>query len=291
MSVRILNVAQLWLVANAIQEGGNAVFVGDKHQAIFGFAGADHNSFDNITVKMNAKIMPLSYCWRCPVEVIHTAQAIVPGIRHAPDAKQGLVKTINEGDFETLVSARDMVICRVTAPLISTAFKFIRQGRPVKVRGRDIGNGLKAIIKKIKTMPGYSFEEFPQFLSRYKNREHDLLIRKQADDSKVLALFDKIESIEAIYDKVVSDGGEKTDEMLEQIDLLFEDKGGSYISLMTIHKCKGLQANNVFILCPELIPHPMGMKSQAQKQQEFNLKYVAITRAQEALYWVTTTKK
>jgi DNA helicase-2/ATP-dependent DNA helicase PcrA len=54
---------------------------------------------------------------------------------------------------------------------------------------------------------------------------------------------------------------------------------------MTIHKSKGLENNTIFILHPELLPHPAATQ-EWQMQQESNLKYVAITRAIENLIWV-----
>ena len=53
----------------------------------------------------------------------------------------------------------------------------------------------------------------------------------------------------------------------------------------TIHKAKGLEKDNIWILRPELMPHPMA-KSAADKQQEINLCYVAITRAKKTLNYV-----
>jgi superfamily I DNA/RNA helicase len=49
----------------------------------------------------------------------------------------------------------------------------------------------------------------------------------------------------------------------------------------TVHRSKGLEAKVVYILRPDLMPHPKG-----NAQEERNLKYVAITRAKERLIWV-----
>ena len=55
------------------------------------------------------------------------------------------------------------------------------------------------------------------------------------------------------------------------------------ITLCTIHKSKGLEADYVYILNEFLIPSPFS-KSAEQRQQENNLKYVARTRAKKGLY-------
>jgi superfamily I DNA/RNA helicase len=53
-----------------------------------------------------------------------------------------------------------------------------------------------------------------------------------------------------------------------------------------VHRAKGLEAKNVFILKPELLPHPMA-KQPWQQEQERNIKYVAFTRALESLQFIT----
>jgi superfamily I DNA/RNA helicase len=55
--------------------------------------------------------------------------------------------------------------------------------------------------------------------------------------------------------------------------------------LSSVHRAKGLEAKRVFILRPDLMPHPKA-KSAWEKGQEANLEYVAITRAIEELVYV-----
>jgi DNA helicase II / ATP-dependent DNA helicase PcrA len=59
------------------------------------------------------------------------------------------------------------------------------------------------------------------------------------------------------------------------------------ILLSTIHRAKGLEADTVWLLRPETIPHPMA-KTQAAVEQEDHLLYVAITRAKQRLLIVQT---
>jgi superfamily I DNA/RNA helicase len=55
--------------------------------------------------------------------------------------------------------------------------------------------------------------------------------------------------------------------------------------LSTIHRAKGDEAERVYILRPDLLPHPRARTPQ-QQEQEQNLRYVAFTRAKEALSFV-----
>jgi superfamily I DNA/RNA helicase len=61
--------------------------------------------------------------------------------------------------------------------------------------------------------------------------------------------------------------------------------------LSTVHKAKGLEADNVFIICPELLPMRMEGQQEWEYQQELNLKYVAVTRAKKRLVWVDVDEK
>jgi len=54
------------------------------------------------------------------------------------------------------------------------------------------------------------------------------------------------------------------------------------VNLTTIHGAEGLEANRVFHLRPDLVPHPRAEKDW-EREQEGNLEIVALTRAKEDL--------
>jgi superfamily I DNA/RNA helicase len=58
------------------------------------------------------------------------------------------------------------------------------------------------------------------------------------------------------------------------------------ITLSTIHRAKGREADNVFIIHRELMPSKMAVESW-ELEQEQNLMYVAYTRAKHVLTFVT----
>jgi DNA helicase-2/ATP-dependent DNA helicase PcrA len=78
-------------------------------------------------------------------------------------------------------------------------------------------------------------------------------------------------------------------EYLEEAALVREDKEsedekdmGRGVNLSTVHACKGLEFNTVFVAgCEEeLFPHWKSMDSSMELQEERRLMYVAITRAE-----------
>ena len=75
------------------------------------------------------------------------------------------------------------------------------------------------------------------------------------------------------------------------------DKINEYISasdncikLSTIHRAKGLEADRVFILNFNELPYFKPNQKYWEREQEQNLKYVAVTRAMEELYLVKSEK-
>ena len=72
---------------------------------------------------------------------------------------------------------------------------------------------------------------------------------------------------------------DKIQNFIEEIKKVFDGKDHGDIMLSTVHKAKGLEADNVYILATERMPHPLG------NNEENNICYVAITRAKKNLFY------
>jgi len=280
-----LNRAQLALVKRSIAPGGRALFVGDPHQAIYGFAGADANSTNNIIADMNCKVLPLSVCYRCPTTHVQLAQPLVPQIEAAPGAAEGVLEDIGEGDLVAKAREGDLVVCRTNAPLLSTCYNLIASGISASVIGRDIGQGLVSFINNVRKQypvkPDEFAAQFPTTVSEYTRWEVDKLSRRAGNtEAAISALYDKAECIDVVFGAC---GAASYEALVQAIEMLFATDRPS-IKLATVHKAKGLENGRVFILRPDLMP--LRMQQQWQQQQEENLMYVAYTRAKEALYFV-----
>jgi len=93
-------------------------------------------------------------------------------------------------------------------------------------------------------------------------------------------LNDKVETIVAL-----SDGLETINSLEHRIlDVFSDDAEGVVFS--TVHKAKGLEADHVSILEPQLMPHPAASK-EWELAQERNIEYVALTRSKETLVFVS----
>ena len=58
------------------------------------------------------------------------------------------------------------------------------------------------------------------------------------------------------------------------------------IYLSTVHRAKGLECNNVFILCPSLMPSKLA-RAEWEIESEKNIVYVAWSRAKNTLNFIS----
>lgn len=268
-----LNPVQIEVIA---QMGHHIVAVGDRHQAIYGFRGADATAMDKLKDMLgDVAELPLSVCYRCPVAVIAEAQKIVPHIEAADNAMTGRVDMDKDYDPQP----GEYVLCRTSAPLVKGCLALLSQGKAATVLGRDIAEGLTRLAKAIeaesvtKDIDGF-LEAVEHHLSAELAR-----LRKGNRDSEIMTLTDRVDALKAIAARCSTITGIYT-----AIEDIFADDAGGVV-FMTIHKAKGLEAAVVYILRPDLLPHPNATQ-EWQQQQEANLKYVAITRATERLVYV-----
>ena len=286
-----LNRAQMMLIRKSLKATGRALFVGDRMQAIYGFAGADANSLDNIKVEFEAVEMPLSICYRCPSSHVALAKTIDPTIEAAPGASEGIIGNMDLANLAKVVKTGDMVLCRTTAPLVSACYTLIGQGISATVKGQDIGKGLIKLIGEVfKGVSSFSAVTYFGIVQAYKDAQTIKVTAKYSDSpdqaSYILGnLFDKVEVLNVIYD---STSPVTVKEMVASIETLFSDKY-SPVVLSTIHRAKGLETDTVYLLRPELLPHPMA-KSESARQGEQALLFVAYTRSKNKFMFVHDQK-
>jgi len=268
------------MLRKMLKPGGRLVAVGDRSQAIYGFRGSDSESLNNIAREFNATRLPLSISYRCPKTVVMYAQKVVNHIEASDAAPEGTVMSLPvylPADF----GVDDMVVCRLTAPLISLAYALIGRRVPVRVMGRDIGKGLVNLIERLKPK-GISGEHgLKEKLEDWKDRECQKLLTKGKED-KITGIEDKFDSIMAF---IRGTGATTVPKLKEEINQMFADDKSRKTTLCTIHKAKGLEAEKVFILDADLMPSKWA-RQDWQLEQERNLEYVAITRAKQELVFI-----
>lgn len=284
-----LTLAQQDLVLRA---GQRFVLCGDENQAIYGFAGADVEACQRMNAKLTAtalgaEIMPLTMTRRCCRKVVELAQEIVPGLEALPDAPEGVVEFSEEdatGDLlRSKVGPEDMVLCRTNAPLVSHAMGLIRTNRKANIQGRNIGDSLIDTIDELRACDVTDFrvklqEHYQETMERY-------YAMKYVSDAAVVAFEDTIESL-----KVFCAGSETIGEMKQRINALFTDDETEGVLLSSLHRAKGLERPGVHFIREDTVPHSMARTDHAKKQ-EWNLRYVGITRAMTYLNMVKSPPK
>ena len=88
--------------------------------------------------------------------------------------------------------------------------------------------------------------------------------------------------------ETLSDNLKTVNELIDKIKIIFNDVGEG-VCLSTIHKAKGLEADNVFILAKSLMPS-IYARQEWEVISEENLEYVAITRAKKTLQYIDEEK-
>jgi superfamily I DNA/RNA helicase len=276
------NPARRELAALMVKRNGRIFFVGDRHQAIYGFTGADADAVDQIIKQFACTCLPLTVTYRCPKAVVKAAQAYVSHIQAHESAPEGSVncKTYDEfaGGFAAL-GAQDAILCRKTKPLVALAYDLIRNKIACHVEGRDIGAGLIELTnkwKRIKSVGPFltKLEEFTETKAKK--------LDAQGKETQAESLRDRYETM-----VVLCAGKQSLDEVRDAIRALFQDteagEPAPNLTLSTVHKSKGREWNNVYVYgFRDYMPSPMAKKDW-EKEQESNLIYVAFTRAQATL--------
>lgn len=277
-----LNTVQRELFLQSLAPTGRFIAVGDPHQAIYGFAGADIESFKILQALPNTVKLPLSVCYRCDGDIINLAKTIVPHI----EAREGVAGgTVTRNSLLDDVEDGDMILCRLVSPLVDVCMRYIKQGTKAYIKGGDIGKSLVTMIQNT-------------------NREDmdDVMIKLEKDLAKIAFKYakdigcslsearespiytnyeDKVKAIE-----ILSEDTNRAHAVISRILSIFSDKARG-ICLSSIHKSKGLESDRVFILCPELLYFPRAMGKEWTAEQERNLVYVAYTRAKHYLGFIS----
>jgi ATP-dependent DNA helicase UvrD/PcrA len=267
------------LMAAALRAAGTRLIaVGDRHQAIYGFRGASHESMDELKQMFSMRELPLSISYRCSQSVVQAAQDFCPEIKWREGAPQGDILWNDIDPQRPQLWERYMVVSRNNAPLFKEILAHVRAKAPCRV----LSNFLDSFQSFIRGFKATYTSDLMAKLDRWYEREREAALAKNKR-GKLVGLQDKYETIKLLCGefKLVAD-------MVEMVKRLGESTRGPIFA--TIHKSKGLEHQHVYILRPDLLGG-FGDLTKAQEQQEDNLHYVAITRAAETLTYGAGLKR
>ena len=275
------------LFLKCIKRGGRFICVGDQNQSVNLFAGSSEEAFNFMKEYPNTTLFELPISYRCAKNIVTFANRLVPNMFARDDAPDGIiaqnchVRDIKEGD---------MVLCRSKAPLVKLYVKLLRKNINCYIKGQDIGTNLIKELEKIKqddlntdlNADGVFVRLWDNFFS-----ERNKLIQTRGldyDDATLSSyMMEKYDMINTLL--ILSEKHKTKDELIYHIGEIFQEESKG-VCLSTIHKAKGLEADNVFILCHSTMPSKLAVHDW-EKLQEQNLMYVAYTRAKNLLGFVS----
>lgn len=250
------------------------IAVGDTYQSIYGFRGAVSDGMSVLRQRFAMKEFRLSISFRCPKKIVELARSRAPYMKYPDWAVEGEVRRLIRDPSTEITWGPNLfprscaVICRNNAPLFSLGLRLIRAGRGVTIRGMDIS---KRLIKILKEFGDFAMprDELIGHLGRWKQLK--LAEGKLAEAS----IEDRYECL-----MVFATQSETLGEAIRNAEKLFSAEGP--IELLSGHKSKGLEWNDVYHLDPWRVPSKFARKGEPL-EQELNLEYVITTRAKSTL--------
>ena len=282
-----LSICSTQLFLKCIKRGGRFVSIGDPDQSVNLFAGSSEDAFNFMKEYPNTTLFELPISYRCAKNIVTFANQLVPNMLARDEAPEGIivrnchVRDIKEGD---------MVLCRSKAPLVKLYVKLLRKNINCYIKGQDIGSNLIKELEKIDqedlntdlSTDGVFVRLWDKFFT-----ERNKLMQTRGLDfddatlsSHMMDKYDVINTLLILAEKYKT----KTDLIKHIKEIFQEDSTG--VCLSTIHKAKGLEAENVYILCHSTMPSKLAVHDW-EKLQEQNLMYVAYTRAKNLLGFVS----
>lgn len=258
----------------------------DKDQTINSWCGSDTDSYEHLKdttmFRRDTIEFPLTTNYRCGTKIIEFAKRYTENnIRPREDAPEGIVNFKAHIDD---IKSGDMVLCRNISPLMDFYRIGVSEGKKMYFKGEELGRNL---ITSIDCTNGDSINEIILSLKNRLIATWDFITKENELDEKetmvnpsIISMLDTIKTIESFPKEIKT----RTDiESFIRKTFSNEEHGG--IELSTIHRAKGLESNNVFIICPSLIPSKMA-ETDIEKEEERHLQYVMCTRAKNSLNFV-----
>lgn len=262
-----LNSLQHEIVRRArISDQSRVIAVGDTHQAIYGFRGADSSSMGNLQEMFKMQELPLNVSYRCSKAIRDLAQEYVHHFESLPDAPEGEVETVFELPNPASVELDCLVLCRLNAPLFKYGMQFLNKGVKVQL-WTNLDTTLKMKIKQFKAKSTVAWRQ-----------QLKVWFEREVEQAQVDEKYNRVQTLRDIFDTLMalSENTTSPQAIIRNLEDLVGSKQGPILS--TIHKAKGHEARTCMIIQYNKMPSKWAKKPWMMNQ-EHNLIYVAITRA------------
>jgi len=270
---------QFELVRRVVAPDGRLVVVGDLYQSVYGWRGAVGDEVWDQMLEAQATAMPLTVSFRCARAIVDEARELVPALRPCASAPLGDVRSCS---FTQMlrelpsVTSPCFVLSRNNADLFQTAIQLWRQRDPFYYhKSEEMAAGLRAIIDRLDV---YDTVRFPIALEDWYATE-----LAKAEARSAVAWADRIDQQYEMILSLLEHAEPKN--IVRLLEDLVKTKS-KQVTLSTVHGAKGFEAPRVYLLRQTFARHQDRTGNDSPiSQEEYNLEYVAITRAQRELVW------
>ena len=287
-------IAEQELITKCCKRGCRIVATGDQSQTINTWCGSDIAAINRFAKDHASQTFTLPISYRCPKSVVALASRFSDNIIAADDAIEGEVKY---DVSKYLPNEGDMVLCRTTAPLFTLYMDYLRANKKATFVGQDsIRDYYISLIKSCKSEiidrhvladNGLVYELYT-ILGEHVRQVINTYGITLDDACQILSVVNLSDAIDGIC--AIAEGITYKQELIDKINVILGSSEKKGVILSTVHKSKGLEADNVYILHPELMPISYAKKDW-EILSEKNLIYVSITRAKKTLNYIKPEKK
>lgn len=281
------SLSQQYIISRCLKRNTRFIYFGDRDQSINNWCGSDTEAFDHLkdkdTFGREAQEFPLTTNYRCGTEIIKFAKQYTDNNIHAREGAQSGV--VNFDVKLNTAKNGDMILCRNIAPLMDVYRIGVSLGKKMYFRGTELGQALKLSVD---ATSGEKIEDIIKSLKKrliatwdHLTESTELTPEETMLNPSIISILDTIKTLECLP-KTVTD----RTELENFINDVFSEEEKDGIELSTIHRAKGLEADNVFIICPSLIPSKLA-KLPWQVEEEKHLQYVMCTRPKNTLNFVS----
>lgn len=283
-----ISYGQLHFLMKFAVEGARVLSIGDQGQSLYEFIGADAHSMRRISESTGSQHLPMRITYRCSEAVCAYIQETcgIP-LTPRPDAPAGSVSRCSPGQLKTGVRPGDYVLSRNNATLFETAVSLLEAGKPVVVSGVDIGRELGDLAKQLHLDNAMLRADALRAIDTYCARQSSLFAATDfsAEEREIAAAglqrnLDLARAMRAVMAATQSVGA--AFDVVKQLDRGADP--GKVVSCSTVHAAKGRERNRVFLLAETFEAlRPRGEEDAPLSQEDFNLHYVAASRARDDL--------
>lgn len=271
------------------------ILMGDREQAINMWCGSKENAIDYAVKKITNNDwieLHLSKNYRCATKILDYANEYLSthnmSNRLVPNTTEegSIVYNAKLSDIKN----GDLVLARFSSTIFDVFTRLAQRGMKVKIRGEQdflkqfdsLTDGTVSINDMVKKAKASFVNEW---ISSTKDDDYKASMR----NNNVIRRYEVVKSMESL--STILHDLQALRMLLKSCivpDDLPEGKERDYVELSTVHRAKGAEADNVYIVCPSVLYSPLVTdKSMSwEKVSENNLQYVAFTRAKKMMAFV-----